>query len=261
MTMETAMTATAIQNIRTRQEWAEVINEYLRKSIEGFIQTGRALIAAREELPDGEWGKMIKADLPFSISTADRFMTIARHPAIAGCASMRNLPPNWTVLAPLASLTAEDFEDAQDRGLINADTSQRKAIAIKGAYKTPVGKSVGEGRAVSNLPSPKEAREVARATSRMVAASDGNLYSGATEEEGAEHIRLRTQSYSVIDAINTIADIGVSPKQWCEEAREHWLNRFEFGRIENAQKWLEQLRLAFMRQKRIYDCKAEADGE
>jgi len=109
------------------------------------------------------------------------------------------------------------------------------------------------------LPSPKEAREVARATNRMVAASDGNLYSGATEEEGAEHVRLRTQAYSVIKAINTIVDIGVSPEQWCEEVKKHWLNRFEFGRIDIAAEWLLELKREFARQSLMFDVEANAE--
>lgn len=255
------MTATAIQNVRTRDEWAEVINADWRKSIEGIIQTGRDLIDAKGEIPEGEFMEMIEMDLSFGQSTANKLMTIARHPVITNSAAAATLPQSWTVLSELTALSAEDFGDAQERGLIGADIGSRKARAIQSAYKTPIGGIVGAGNIASKLPSPKEAKEVARATNRMVAASDGNLYSGATDEEGAEHVRLRTQTYSVIDAINTITDIGITPKQWCEETKEHWLNRFEYGRIEAAQKWLELLRLAFMRQKRIHDCKAESDGE
>ena len=35
------MTAQEIQNVRTRHEWAEIINADWRKLIEGVIQTGR----------------------------------------------------------------------------------------------------------------------------------------------------------------------------------------------------------------------------
>jgi hypothetical protein len=96
---------------------AEIINADWRKSIEGIIQTGRDLIGARAELPRGEFTKMVEADLPFSKSAAERLMNIAKHPAITAAATGRLLPSSWTVLSELASLSAEDFEDAQERGL------------------------------------------------------------------------------------------------------------------------------------------------
>ena len=154
------MTAQEIQNVRTRPEWAVIINADWRKSIEGIIQTGRDLIAAKDELPRGEFAKMVEMDLLFSRRTAQQLMQIAGHPAIANAQPGTDLPPSWVVLARLASLSADDFRDAQDRGLINADTSKRKASAVAGAYKTPVGGSVGKGKIATELPSPKEAREL-----------------------------------------------------------------------------------------------------
>ncbi len=254
------MTAHAIQNIRNRNEWAEVINADWRKSIEGIIQTGRDLELAAAELR-GEYEAMVEADLPFSKSTAKKLRKIASHPAITNGPAPDHLPPSWAVLSELTSLSAEDFADAQERGLIGANTSHRKARAISGAYKAPLGGTVGEGASVSKLPSPQEAKHVARETSRLVAASDGRLYSGATDEEGAEHVRLREQTYAVIDSINAIVEIGVSPKQWCEDVKNHWLARLEFGRIEAATCWLTKLRSELTRQKLLFDCEAKTDGE
>ena len=111
------------------------------------------------------------------------------------------------------------------------------------------------------LPSPKEARSIARATSCLVLASDDHYYSGATEEEGAEHVRLREQTYSVIDAIDAIVGVGVSPKQWCEEVKSHWVVRLEFGRLETATHWLAELGPELIRQKLLFDCEVKADGE
>ena len=260
------MNEIAILNVRTRYEWAEIINADWRKSIEGIIQTGRDLVAAKAELPKGEFGKMVEADCHFSGSAARALMRISRRyemwiSVVGERQRGAVLPSSWTTLGKLSRLSDDDFKDAHGRGLITSDMSREKAAAVGRIYATPDDGAVGEGKSPSMLPSPKEAREIARATNRMVAANDGNLYSGATDEEGAEHVRLRTQTYGVIDAINTIVDIGIFPKQWCEEAKEHWLYRFEYGRIAVAQTWLEALRMEFMQQKRIYDCKGKADGE
>ena len=260
------MTAHAIQNVRTRNEWAEIINADWRKSIEGIIQTGRDLIAAKEELPYGDFGRMIKTGCPFSVSMARSLMAISlRYDNWVTTIGVRHhdgeLPSSWTTLAKLTSLSDFDFKDAYQRGLITAEISREKAIAISRSYKTPAGEAIGDGNSPVSLPSPKEAREVARATNRMVAASDGNLYSGATEEEGAEYTRRRDQTYLVIDTINAIFEGGVSAKQWCEETEDRWLNRFEFGRIICMITWLTDLRAEFIRQRLVFDCEVEADAE
>ena len=255
------MTAHAIQNIRARDEWTDIINNDWRRSVEGVVQAGRDLNEAQAQLSDRDFKEMIRDDLPFTRSTARKLQQIARHPKIGGGAGTCPLPASWAVLVRLAALSVEEFEDAQTRGLIDEKTSKRKANAIATAYKAAPGVAVGESKDIESLPSPKEAREVARATSRLVAASDGNLYSGATEEEGAEHTRRRDQSYFVIDAINAIVDCGVSPKQWCEELMPHWLNRFEFGRIEAAIDWLTGLKAEAASQNLSFDVEGKVDGK
>ncbi len=264
--MEKTMTVTAIANIRTRQEWAEIINADWRKSIEGIIQTGSDLIAAKGELPYGEFGKMIKADCPFGVTAARTMMTIARNydTWIAVMKDRRHdgaLPSSWTTLGKLSSISEDDFKDAHEQGLITADMSREKANAIARAYKTPIDGVVGSENDPSTLPAPKEAREIARATNRMVAARDGRIYSGATEEEGADHVRKRDQTYMIIDTINAIVENNVSPKQWVQEAKDHWLHRFEFGRVDVATRWLAELGAELVRQRRLFDIEGEADGE
>ena len=143
------MTAEAIQNVRTRHEWAEIINADWRKSIEGIIQTGRDLIAAKGEVLKGEFSKMIDADLPFGRTTARALMKIARSKAITKQRPGAALPHGYAVLGPLASLSAEDFQDAQKRGLIGVATSKKKAIAVRRAYKGSADGAVGEGAKVA----------------------------------------------------------------------------------------------------------------
>ena len=91
------MTLLAIQNIRTRHEWAEIINADWRKSIEGIIRTGRDLIAAQGELSRREYTKMVKIDLPFSPRTARQLKQIERYPAFTKRPPSSALPSSWTV--------------------------------------------------------------------------------------------------------------------------------------------------------------------
>jgi len=118
--LDDALKAAAPETRKQFRAWqAEIINADWRKSIEGIIQTGRNLAAAQAELSGGEFTKMIEADLPFSTRAAQQLMAIASDPAIANPNGGSDFPPGWaeTVLAQLASLSAEDFEGAQARGL------------------------------------------------------------------------------------------------------------------------------------------------
>ena len=48
------------------------------KTIEARLQLGRKLVEAKDALGHGEFMDMVKEDLPFSISVAERLMKIAR---------------------------------------------------------------------------------------------------------------------------------------------------------------------------------------
>jgi hypothetical protein len=249
-------TVTAITNARTRKEWAEVINADWRKSIEGIIQTGRDLAAAEKELSRSDFREMIESDLLFKTKTAQQLMRIARDPRIANeISSNQSLPASWRVLSALTPLSKEDFADARRHDLINPDTSLRAAVATTSAYKAPDGAIVGKNVGRASLPSPSEASNIARATGRMVTASDGHVYSGASEEEGEDHVRRRQQTYGVIDAINTLADCPVKPPRWANQAETHWLHNFELGSVDAAINWLSDLREPLAQKKKVINAK------
>lgn len=237
------MNVVPMQNARTRQEWADIINADWRKSIEGIIQTGRDLLTAKSELPHGEFMKLTSGgDLLFSHSTANALMSVANHPLIGNSQSTTNLPPSWAVLSTLARLSEDDFRDAENKGLVRPDTSLREARTVADAYRhKDSDKPIGEGRKPSILPTPSEARRVAKATGRLVAASDGNLYTGMSEAEGEDLTRRRRQTYGTIDAIKLLAD-NDDPARWVSDADAVWLHDFEFGTIDAAIDWLTELK-------------------
>lgn len=229
---------TALANIRSRKEWAAIINADWRKSIDSIIQTGRDLATAKSELAHGEFSKMIGNDLAFNDGTARKLMRIAAHPEITNRSTSTVLPPSWTVLAELSQLTAEDFRDAAAKGLIKPDISAREARAVAGAYSTPEGGAVGAPGPSNMLPSPSEARKIAQATNRLVAASDGNMYTGASDEEVGDYVSRRRHVFGIREAIERIADCGISPREWVEGAESHWLHDFRPGAIDDTIEWL-----------------------
>ena len=232
-----------IVTTKTRQEWATIINADWRKSIDSIIQTGWDLLAAKEDLPNGQFGKMVEEDLDFSWNTANKLMNIAEHPVIGDSYSSTNLPVSWRILTELSQLSKDDFLWAQRRGLITKKTSLRGANAIAGALKKEEGETWGANRQPDTLPAPTEARTIARETGRFVAASDGRVYSGATEDEGAEATRVTQQTYGAVDAINLIAALP-EPQQWLEEAPKFQLRDLTSDTVERAATWLLNLSAA-----------------
>lgn len=222
---------TQVQTIetRTRKQWAEIINADWRKSIEGIIQTGNDLMQAKGELPNGQFGFMIQEDLSFSPRTAQRLMNIACHPEIGKCDAGVALPPSWTILHELANLTPEDFREAQERGLIGPETTRRQARKIAIDLREP-----------EMLPVPSEARRMAAETGKFVPASDGNIYSGASEDEAAGAAKIRDQTYAVIDAIDQIFNMP-DAAEWLKNAESWQLREFDKEKAEMAIRWLSQL--------------------
>lgn len=233
---------TVIANTRNRQQWAEIIGADWRKSIDSILQTGRDLIAAKAELPHGEFMAMVAADLPFSQDVANNLMGVARHPAITNSDNSRNLPATFSVLVELSQLSEADFNDAREKGLITPDLKVKAARSIAGAYNKPEGEVVGGAQHM--LPSPNEARQIARETNRLVAASDGKVYSGTTREEDAQYVNRRTRVFRVLEAINLLAECGVPADDWFRSTEHHWLHDFRPGAIDDAAEWLGDLKEA-----------------
>jgi Protein of unknown function (DUF3102) len=57
--------------------WAAKIRAAWQSSINGIIECGQLLIAAKAELGHGEFEVMIENELPFTPSTARRLMVVA----------------------------------------------------------------------------------------------------------------------------------------------------------------------------------------
>lgn len=228
-------------NTRSREQWAEVIGADWRRSIDSIIQTGRDLIAAKEELPHGEFMKLVEQDLPFDPSAARRLMAIAEHPLIGKRANTHDLPARLSVLFEISALSEEEFADAEEKGLITPSLKVKPARAIVGAYNKPEGEIIGGAQHM--LLSAKEAREIARATGRFVAAADGNIYSGSTEEEGRSYASKRDAAFKLIEAINALGD-APDAAVWFKNAERHWFHDFRLSALDDAMTWLGSLKEA-----------------
>lgn len=231
---------TAVSNARSRQQWAEIINSDWRKSIESIIQTGRDLEAAKAELPHGEFAVMVKDDLDFSPRMAQNLMQISAHPRIGKANRGSHLPTSWTILRTLSRLSPEDFDWAEDHGLLDKEMSRGSAVAVVQARTTDAKVIPGNK---TDLPTPSEARNIARETGRFVAASDGNIYSGASKEDSEAYRTKMIQGASLLEAIETLAE-APDAQQWFTQSERHWFIDFRPGAIDDARKWLASFKEA-----------------
>jgi hypothetical protein len=108
-------------NTHTAEFFVEKITAGWQKAVESIIQTGKLLLQAKAELPHGEFGKMIEpGKLPFTPSTAQRLMAIARHPVLSNPAHVQHLPPSWGTLYKLTQFSEEMLNKKLADGTINA---------------------------------------------------------------------------------------------------------------------------------------------
>lgn len=92
--------------------YADRVTASLAKTAQGFIETGRWLIEAKEELPHGRWTGWVEERLPISYQTANRFMKIAEglESKFPNRGDLPLLPPAERTLYDLARLDDEEFE-------------------------------------------------------------------------------------------------------------------------------------------------------
>jgi len=250
--MEMATNLQPVTN-RTRQEWVEVIASDWRESIESIIETGRDLVAAKLEIPRGEFIEMVKEDLPFSPRTAQNLMKIANHPEIGKTSEPALLPPSWAVLSELSNLSPEDFQNAKELELISSTTTHATARAVAKAHNIPEGEVVGEGLARHTLPSPQDARDIAEKMGRAVEARDGKIYFGASQQEQASNDAHREQTYQIKDAIHAIASLNKSPGQWWEQAQDWQVADLRLADLDAAASWLERLQIVVKSKTNVID--------
>ncbi len=210
--------------VRTREEWAAIINDNWRKSLNGIVGIGDMLNEASTSMSPADFKAMCGDDLIFSEPVTRALMKIAKHPSIRTTSRAADLPiKGWTIFAELANLSEKDFAAAQNAGLITSETSRGGARAIADAYDAEPGDRIGDENSPrpDMRPSPKEARKIANATNTLILASDNHWYSGATKEEGEAASERVNLVYGIRDAVKEITETGLSPAEFLNVA-ESW---------------------------------------
>jgi hypothetical protein len=105
----------------TAKGFAKKICAAWQSSLRGILECGRLLVAAKQRLKHGQFQKMIEAELPFTPSTAQRLMAIARDRRLTNPAHAQLLPPSWYSLYRLSTLSNAQFKTAIEDGTIRPD--------------------------------------------------------------------------------------------------------------------------------------------
>ena len=122
-------------NRRSQGDFVQSIKSSWQKAVAGIIETGHALLQAKDELEHGEFLDMIEQYLPFKARTAQMLMRIAEHPVLANAQFISHLPPSWGTLYDLTKLPNFKLRELLASGEIRCDLTRKEATALIQAFE------------------------------------------------------------------------------------------------------------------------------
>ena len=146
-----------------RRDWAfhaQRINAVWGKQVESIIETGKALLDAREELEHGSFESMVNLKLPFEPRTARMLMVVARHQILSNRNRGSDLPPSWRTLYELTKLPDEILRQKLKDGSINRKLERKDVATWRAELR---GKVEVDGKTIERKPSPAEQLKAANA--------------------------------------------------------------------------------------------------
>jgi hypothetical protein len=134
-TADAVTTATHVgEDLGTPKEvtarWAKIITEDLGHAVEGIIGAGRHLQEAKDELPHGDFGPLLK-QLKMHERTAQRLMAIASNEALANPTHASHLPASWMTLYELSRLPPKLLEAKIVAGVITPELERKGVVSLK----------------------------------------------------------------------------------------------------------------------------------
>lgn len=116
----------------------------LRSSHAVAIDLGKQLLAAKEALPHGEFGRLfsghespVQDHLPFTAQWGRRLMRIASNPLLADGKHAFALPSDLEAMHELATMKAAELSAAIDAGKVTPETTRKEAKSIKEEFSEP----------------------------------------------------------------------------------------------------------------------------
>lgn len=120
---------TVIQ-LHSCEEYVTEITRLWREANDKFIAIGRYLMQAKQTLPHGEYQPMVERELPFKPQTA-RMIVSATKAIIDNVLPVDRLPPSYSTVYLLTTLSDEDRAAAEQQGLIRPDVRREEVASFK----------------------------------------------------------------------------------------------------------------------------------
>ena len=121
---------------RSGEEWADIIRADFARSAQGVIDAGSHLIQAREQLRHhGGWGKWLWSEFRLSPRTAQRFMSIARHPVLSDATHVSHLPGAWGTLYQLSRIPESRLRKAIESGSVTPVMERADVEKLAAGYR------------------------------------------------------------------------------------------------------------------------------
>jgi len=122
----------------TADYWAPRINAECRKSVEGILNVGRHLIAAKEACEHGEFLRLFKGHenavsepVPFAVRFGEMLMAVASNEILSNAQHSAHLPQSATTLYELSRLDNEQIVAGIKAGEITPDMTRAEASALR----------------------------------------------------------------------------------------------------------------------------------
>jgi len=124
-----------IIEVRSPEQWAEIVRADLGQAVVGFIMAGQHLRDAKQQIPHGGWESWVREQVGISPSTARILMAISEHPALGNRLHINDLPPSWPTLYELSHLEPPLLEAAITAGRVTPDLERDDARKLVVEYK------------------------------------------------------------------------------------------------------------------------------
>lgn len=129
----------------TGEQFADEIGRLWKDAQSRFLEIGRRLNEAFDKLEHGEYGTLLER-LPFERATADKLRKVAAA-ADAQAVPIARLPPSYSTVYEVLTLTPAEREEAEQRGLIRPDVKRQEIVAFKRSRRQPERDELAELRA------------------------------------------------------------------------------------------------------------------
>ena len=114
--------------LKTKEDFRREIKTLWETASDLFLTIGEYLLQAKATLKHGEYQELISRELPFGYQVAHKLKAVAEK-VKEGAIPMDRLPKSYTTAYLLASMKDDEFQQAERRGLVQADVT-RNAIKL-----------------------------------------------------------------------------------------------------------------------------------